>query len=330
VTRVRPSWPDLPPFVRQAIEREAGGRVVAWRSHDGGFSPSWALTLTTTAGGIFVKVAGPEQPGAGRMHRGEAAKAALLPDGVPAARFRSILELSDRDTSAAGQDAVAEQVWVVVAFDVVPGRTLRTTPWDLGDLDLLGQLALRIAEHDVGSSEAFPSAADTPWPQPTLLASEPPAGLATYDPWLSANLERVADLASPARQAEAFAGDRLVHNDLRADNALVVVRDGREEGVAVDWPHAQSGAAFLDLAGILPSVAATGGPAPAEALTRIHLPPGTEEDAVTVWVAVRACYYVWSSLQDPPPGIPHLRAFQRTQGNATLAWLRQRLGIMAP
>lgn len=329
MTRVRPTWPDLPPFVRRAIEREAGGRVVSWMSHDGGFSPSWALTLTTTAGRVFVKVAGPEQPGAGRMHRGEAAKAALLPDGVPAPRFRWILELPDRDTPA-GEDAVAERVWVVVAFDVVPGRSLRTAPWDPGDLDLLGQLALRIAEHDVGSCEVFPSVADKPWPQPALLASEPPAGLATYDPWLGANLERVADLASPARQAEAFAGDRLVHNDLRADNALVVVRDGREEGVAVDWPHAQSGAAFLDLAGILPSVAATGGPTPHEALARFQFPPGTEDDAVTVWVAVRTCYFVWSSLQDPPPGIPHLRAFQRAQGDVTLAWLRQRLGMTAP
>lgn len=330
MNRVRPTWPDLPLFVQQAIEREAGGRVLSWMSHDGGFSPSWALTLTTTAGRVFVKMASPEQPGAGRMHRGEVAKSARLPDGVPAPRFRWLLELPDRDTPDTGLGADAERVWVVVAFDVVPGRGLRTTPWDLGDLDLLGQLALRIAEHNVGGCEVFPSAAGKPWPQPELLADERPACLARFDPWLSANLDRVADLASPSRQVEAFTGDRLVHNDLRADNAIVVDHGGREEGVAVDWPHAQSGAAFLNLAGILPSVAATGGPSPEGVLARVRFPPGTDEDAVTVWAGVMACYYVWSSLQDPPPGIPHLREFQRTQGEVTLAWLRRRLDRIAP
>jgi hypothetical protein len=117
-----------------------------------------------------------------------------------------------------------------------------------------------------------------------------------------------------------------VHGDLRADNALVVRRaDGAEEAVAVDWPHAVRGAAFLDQTGMLPAVHATGGPTPQQVLERTPLPAGVDPEAVTVWVAVLTAYFARSSLLDPPPGIPHVRAFQRIQANSCIPWLRDRL-----
>src|SRR5690606_28681099 len=57
MTRIRPTWPDLPAPVRDAVAARLGGPVTAWASHDGGFSPGWALTLETAAGRAFVKVA---------------------------------------------------------------------------------------------------------------------------------------------------------------------------------------------------------------------------------------------------------------------------------
>ena len=318
MTRIRPTWPDLPAHVRDAVVTELGGPVTAWTSHDGGYSPGWALTLESARGSVFVKVASTEYDVAARLHRREAIRAAALPDGVPAPAFRWTMELPD--------PGGAEPAWVVVASDVVHGRAPRTEPWDLDDLDRLQHLARRIARHEVPDDGAYPAFSDKLWPEAALLADERPAGLATYDPWMAENLDRLAEIASPERQAEALAGPHLVHADLRADNALVVRRaDGTEEAVAVDWPHAVRGAAFLDQAGMLPAVHATGGPAPEQVLERTPLPAGVEPEAVTVWVAVQTAYFVHTSLQDPPPGIPHVRAFQRIQAEASIPWLRARL-----
>ncbi|GAA4723118.1 hypothetical protein APR04_001230 [Promicromonospora umidemergens] len=318
MTRVRPTWPDLPAHVRDAVVGRLGGPVTGWTSHDGGYSPGWALTLESATGRIFVKVASTEHAVAARLHRQEAVRTAALPDGVPAPAFRWILELPD----AEGGDPA----WVVIASDVVSGREPRTEPWDLADLDRLQRLARSIAQHEVPDCGAFPAFADHTWPEAALLADERPTGLATYDPWLAENLDLIAGTAAPERQAEAFAGPHLVHGDLRADNALVVRRaDGGEEAVAVDWPHAMRGAQFLDQTGMLPAVHAGGGPAPGEVLQRTPLPADVDPEAVTVWVAVLTAYLARGSLLDPPPGIPHLRAFQRIQAEACIPWLRERL-----
>lgn len=318
MTRVRPTWPDLPTSVQDAVVSKLGGPVTGWTSHDGGYSPGWALTLRTAAGSTFVKVASTDHEVAARLHRREALRAAALPDGVPAPAFRWVMELPE--------PGGVEPAWVVVASDVVPGRTPRTEPWDVDDLDLLQQLARRIAEHEVPDGGAFPDFAATVLPDPTLLAAERPEGLATYDPWIAENLDRLAEIASPERQAEATAGPHLVHGDLRADNALIARRaDGVEDAVAVDWPYAARGAAFLDQIGMLPAVRGAGGPTPQQVLDRTPLPAGTDSEAVTVWVAVLTTYFVRGSLLEPPPGIPHLRAFQRMQAEACIPWLHDRL-----
>jgi hypothetical protein len=318
MTRVRPTWPDLPEHVRDAITAKVGASITSWTSHDGGYSPGWALTLESEAGSVFVKVASTGHEVAARLHRQEAVRASALPDGVPAPAFRWILELPDTEGG--------DPAWVVIASDVVDGREPRTEPWDLDDLDRLQHLARRIARHEVPDGGAFPAFADHTWPEAALLAAERPAGLATYDPWLAENLGRIAGIASPERQLEAFGGRHLVHGDLRADNALVVRRaDGVEEAVAVDWPHAMRGSQFLNQTGMLPAVHAGGGPAPEEVLDRTPLPADVDPEAVTVWVAVLAAYFTRSSLLDPPPGIPHVRAFQRIQAEACIPWLRERL-----
>ncbi|WP_369371342.1 hypothetical protein AB1046_21610 [Promicromonospora sp. Populi] len=318
MTRVRPTWPDLPAHVRDAVVAKLGGPVTSWASHDGGYSPGWALTLESPSGGVFIKVASTEYEVSARLHREEAARAGALPDGVPAPAFRWILELPDPE--------VADRAWVVIAADAVHGRAARTEPWDLADLDRLQHLARRIAEHEVRPDGVFPAFNDEVRPEAALLADARPAGLVTYDPWLVANLDRIAKIAAPERQFEAFAGPHLVHADLRADNALVVRRPGgAEEAVAVDWPYASHGASFVDQTGMLPAVRAAGGPTPQEVLDRTPLPADADPEAVTVYVAVLTAYFAHNSLLDPPPGIPHLRAFQRVQAEACIPWLRERV-----
>ncbi|MBE1875447.1 phosphotransferase family protein [Myceligenerans pegani] len=320
MTRVRPTWPDLPAVVRAAIEERLGAKVTSWVSHDGGYSPGLASVLTTDRGRAFVKTASPDQTEALRLHRREAVKAALLPETVPSPALLWSLEVPD-----VGPDAPAgERNWAVLAFEPVDGRAVRTDPWDLDDVDLLARLALRIGEHPAPDGDEFPDFAAKPWPQAEQLTDERPAGLSTYDPWLADHLDLIARLATPAdRQAEAFKGDSLVHGDFRADNVLIVGSQDRGHGVVVDWPHAMRGAAFLDLVAMLPAVHALGGPEPSEVLDRTPLPRGTDPEAVLTWLAVVTAYFAHGSLQPPPPGIPHLRHFQRIQAEACIAWLRE-------
>ncbi|MFE9234899.1 phosphotransferase family protein [Cellulosimicrobium funkei] len=309
-SRVRPSWPDLPAAVRAAVETRLGAGVSGWTSHDGGYSQGLASTLRTDAGDVFVKAVGPEHPFTADLYRLEARTARALPAGTPAPALRWVL---DDDLDGAG-------TWVALAFDAVPGRAV-ATPWRDDELAAVADLARRIGEVEVPADSPLPRFADTvEWREWEDLADRRPAGLGTYDPWVADRLDRLAVLASV--WPEATAGDHLVHGDLRGDNTVLVDR----AAVAVDWPCAARGAAFCDAVGMLPAVQVEGGPPPEEVLRRHPLPRDVEPDAVTSYLAALTGYFLKSSLDPAPPGIPHLRAFQRAQAEVGVAWLRHRLG----
>ncbi|MBN0040114.1 aminoglycoside phosphotransferase family protein [Cellulosimicrobium cellulans] len=318
-SRVRPSWTDLPPEVRAAVEARLGTDVSGWTSHDGGYSQGLASTLRTSDGAVFVKAVGPEHAFTRDLYRLEARVAAALPAGTPAPALRWVL---DGTLDGAGE-------WVALAFDAVPGRAV-ATPWRDDELAAVADLARRVAEVEVPADSPLPRFAETVgWREWEDLADRRPRGLSTYDPWVTARLDRLAALAEP--WPEATAGDHLVHGDLRGDNALLVDRAafGPDDGsvaVAVDWPYAARGAAFCDAVGMLPAVQVEGGPPPEEVLRRHPLPRDVEPDAVTCYLAALTGYFLASSLDPAPPGIPHVRAFQRTQAEVGVAWLRRRLG----
>ncbi|MFJ4232613.1 phosphotransferase [Cellulosimicrobium cellulans] len=325
-SRVRPSWPDLPRAVRAAVEGRLDASVAGWASHDGGYSQGLASTLRTSGGDVFVKAVGPEHAFTRDLYRLEARVAAALPAATPAPALRWVL---DDDLDGAGE-------WVALAFDAVPGRPV-ATPWRDDELAAVADLARRAAEVEVPAETPLPRFAETvEWREWEDLADRRPQGLGTYDPWVAARLDRLAGLAEP--WPEATAGDHLVHGDLRGDNALLVdravhgtaVRGERTRdrlvAVAVDWPYAARGAAFCDAVGMLPAVQVEGGPPPEEVLRRHPLPRDVEPDAVTCYLAALTGYFLRSSLDPAPPGIPHVRAFQRAQAEVGVAWLRQRLG----
>ncbi|MEU2202532.1 phosphotransferase [Isoptericola sp. NPDC019482] len=316
--RTRPVWTDLPTAVRAGIEARLGAPVTGWTSHDGGYSQGLASTLRTDRGAVFVKAVGPEHSFTVGLYRQEAERAALLGDGVPAPRLRWLAEVG----GAEGPD------WVALAFDAVDGRP-PAQPWREDELRAVLDLAVEVGEHEVGAGVLPEFAAELPAHLTGRLAAERPEGLGSYAPWLAQHLDGLAtlELEAPA----AVVGNRLVHGDLRGDNALLVGGGpgrgaARVRAVAVDWAYPGRGAAFCDLVGMLPAVQVEGGPAPEEALRLRPLPAGTDEDAVTAYLVALTGYFVHSSLQPPVPGIPHLRAFQRAQGEVCLAWLRRRLG----
>lgn len=309
MTRRRPTWPDLPSWLRLAIAERLGSDVSAWESHDSGYSPGPALTLTLADGDrVFVKAADATNPDSVRFHRREAEVAAALDQDVPTPRLRWSLE-------GAGEDG---REWVALAFDAVAGRNPRV-PWRSDELSAVGRLVSRIAQTPAPDLLVdYAAGVYDGWAQ---LAAMPDPGLGSYDPWVAKSLERLAAIEPLA--VDAVRGNRLVHNDVRGDNVLIP--DDGAPALIVDWPHARRGAPFCDLVAWLPALRLEGGPEPEDMLATHPVGRAADPDAITTFLVSIAGYFVHSSLQPPPPGIPHVRAFQRAQGEVCLDWLRARL-----
>jgi hypothetical protein len=131
--------------------------------------------------------------------------------------------------------------------------------------------------------------------------------------WLDTHLPTLM----AATAAAPFAGDDLIHLDIRSDN-LCFRPDGR--AVIVDWNHACIGNSLLEVAGWLPSLHAEGGPPP-EAI----LPDGAAEFAA--WLAG---YWARQAGKPAPPGAPHLRGVQKRQLAVSLPWAARALGLPEP
>lgn len=302
--RRRPAWQQMPDGVRRLIEERLGSAVVGSQSHDGGYSPGPASTLTTAGGdSVFIKAAdAAAHPDAARMHRREAEIAPLLPAGLPTPAFRWVLEDGE---------------WVVLAFDAVVGRHPQV-PWAGPEVDAVARVIREIASQP--APDGLSALADQHGFDGWRRLAGSGEDLAGYPEWASIRRDHLAEWESGWPQA--VDGDRLVHMDLRGDNVLISPAGA---AVVVDWPHAVRGAGFCDLMGWLPALALEGGPRPQDMLAR-SLPAGSDPDAVTAFLVAITGYFVHASLQPDPPGIPHLRSFQRAQAEVCLPWLRERLG----
>ncbi len=139
------------------------------------------------------------------------------------------------------------------------------------------------------------------------------------DPWVRANLDRLAEAES--HWEAAAAGKALVHGDVRADN--IVLTD--ERVMFVDWPHAAMAQPWVDLLLMLPSVVMRGGPPADEVWRTSPIAIGADSDAVDAVLAAVTGFFVYSALLPAPLNLPRLRGFQRAQGAHALAWLRNRL-----
>ena len=144
--------------------------------------------------------------------------------------------------------------------------------------------------------------------------------LASLDPWAVRHLHRLADLE--AGWPAATEGRTLLHLDLRADNLLLTPT----RVVAVDWPYASAGAAWVDLLLLLPSVTMQGGPDPEPTFAAHPVATAADPAAVTATLAAFAGFLLDGARLPPPPGLPTLRAFQLGQGVVALDWLRRRTG----
>jgi aminoglycoside phosphotransferase (APT) family kinase protein len=271
-----------------------------------GFSPGLAARLRLADGRrVFIKAvsetANPDTP---NIHRREARILTALPASVPAP---GLLWMYD------------DGGWVALCLEDIDGRH-PIEPWTDADLDLV-IAAISWMAHELTPSpiELVETAAEgfertiNGW-QIALKRGED-----RLDPWSARNLERLADLES--RAPSAAAGDTLLHFDVRADNLLIA----GEKVYVIDWPWARTGAWWIDLVAMAPSVWMQGGPAPSRLLAKLDL-RGVAEPALDAVISSIAGYFVVHALDPPPPGIPTVRAFQAAQGRHAMAWLRERTG----
>lgn len=300
----RLEWGDVDPSVQAALEAVFGARVVEARNQPGGFSPGLAARCRLSDGRrLFLKAVSPEQnPQACRIHRREAEVAALLPASLPVPR---LLHVHD------------DGRWVALAFEEISGRP-PAEPWVLDELD--GVVAALLGLADAATPTPIPTlqlvqdryrAAFAGWRDLAAGGADPsPYGAAVADA-----VDRFAELEVGWQAAAA--GDTLLHTDLRADNLLLTDGGGV---VLVDWPWACTGAAFVDLAMLLPSVGLGGGPPPQAVIDRHGLFADVDDDALGAVVVALAGFFVRQSLDPDPPGLPTLRAFQRAQAEVALGW----------
>ncbi|WP_168211793.1 phosphotransferase family protein [Ruania zhangjianzhongii] len=307
--RSRLVWADLPDGVAHLVQEQLGSEVVASVSHDGGYSPGLASTLVTGSGErVFVKAVGESMNTfAVELYRREAAVAPLLDERVPAPAFRWSAE-----ESIGGDD------WVALAFDAADGPG-PGDPWTADGIAAAVDLADRIG--DLDAPAGLPAFADEQFRHWHEVAADPElsAGIAALDPWAGEQVDRLVGLADG--WADAVAGTALVHGDLRADNMVTLAGTA----AAVDWPSAVSGAPWVDLVCLLPSMVLEGAGEAEELLAMSRHAAAADAEAVNVVLAAIAGYFLHSSLQPPPPGIPHVRRFQRDQGLVCTRWLGNRL-----
>lgn len=313
---LRPGWRDLPPPLKERINHLLGARVIAASNPgDSGILPGAQFQVQTTRGNAFVKALGTDQPGPLNFLRQEIALSPLLPEAAP---HPELLWSIDEELPNLG-------TWVAIGYAMRGGVRPVDLSWPEEDVAALVGVVRSIGEIEAPDDPMFlPEEKVFPADSWEVLADQMPAGLANHSPWLVGRLDGLAEIASHA--ADAMAGKSLQHGTLRVQNIMLPAAPG-EKALVADWIRGSVGAPYLDLVALLLHVRVNDGPPPEATLRRYGLPPGTEPDAVTCWIAVLAGHYVKSSMEPPPTDMPELRSYQHRLAQAAVSWLKTRLGF---
>nr|WP_281497495.1 phosphotransferase [Ornithinimicrobium sp. F0845] len=297
----------MPDAVRAWVADEVGG-VLEVLPQQGGFSPGVADRVHGERRWAFVKAVGEglnqEAPD---LLAQEVGVLGQLPQYVGAPVLLASLD-----------ERINGERWVGLLVEDIPGRHPHT-PWVEAEANATLEELARVAARPLPGDVELPLLEDfmgrgtlAHWPD---VLADPPADL---DPWVAANADRLSAVAGIA--GGRLSGDYLVHNDVRADN-LLVTPEGRVR--VVDWPFACRGAAWVDTLMLVLNLRLYGTPGHTSYDARMHALGATEEDVDAVLAGILA-YFVHKSRLPAPPGLPTLREFQRVQGVATAAWLRER------
>ncbi|WP_151526624.1 phosphotransferase [Serinicoccus kebangsaanensis] len=298
----RLAWSELPEDLHRWAAAALGAPVTTAVSQPAGFSPGSADRVGTAGGRrAFVKAVStaqnPDTPG---LHRREVAVLRSLADeGVEVAP--ALIAAYDDGT------------WVALLTEEVDGRHPHE-PWTDADLEAAMAALSEIGRHRAPAS--WPDLGDelevefASWARLRQVA---PDGL---DPWVAGHLEELHDLSR--RTSARLSGESIAHTDTRADN-LLVQRDGRVR--VVDWPWASRGAPWFDASALLVDVWWAGAVDLGRHLPAIEALGATHED-VTGVVAGLGGFLLDAARRPPTPGLPTLRAFQQSRGEAAVRLLQ--------
>jgi hypothetical protein len=300
-TAQRLEWRFLPRPLRELVEERCGSPVVDAESQTRGFTPGFASVLTCEDGSRhFVKAASARaQSVFADAYRQEARKLAALPVAAPAPR---LLWVEDSD-------------WVALGIEYVEARQ-PARPWQQDELDRC--------------LDELESAADvlTPAPDELVLDTFETEFAPFVELWehLLAHRSDLVHAPEAAALAAGFAevtrGDTIVHSDLRDDNVLLEA-SGRT--LFCDWNWPVVGARWLDSLLLLIGPRGDGIDVEAVIATRPLLRDVSAE-AIDRTLALVTGYFL-KTAEDPVPATsPHIRDFQRWQGEVCWEWLGERRG----
>lgn len=227
-------WEQLPSVVRRTVQQRCG-RVIAAEPPSAGINSQFAATLRTRDQKFFCKGITRDHPNAG-VHHSESQANRYLPDSIAPPLVSAI--------DAGG--------WLMLVFRHVDGQHADFSPHS-SDLP-------RIAEKisTTGSElKDVPSAAASPLgPKIKRFCvwrrfSEGSINSAGLDPWTQQNLEQL--VAWESNVPDIVSGSTLLHSDLNPGNILI-----SDNIYFIDWACASRGAAWVDIAYVVPRLMAWG------------------------------------------------------------------------
>ncbi|WP_063002732.1 phosphotransferase [Nocardia mikamii] len=281
-----------------------GAGVVEAETQSGGFSHGVAVRALLTDGRrVFIKAIDADD-GLAQMYRTEGRTAAQLPEAIPTPSLHASFDVEG---------------WFVMVFDDVAGHHPRLDRDDERAAVLTTVEALRrlLTPNPILGVPTFAEVYGPELNTWQRFAEEgPPMDL---DEWSSRNLARLASLE--ASWPGYVAGSTLLHTDLRPDNMLRRV-DGSV--VVIDWAWPCVGASWVDLAALVPSLAACG--VDPDPILATH--PATR-DVAPVAVDAILCgvlgYWERTLRRPTPPRAPHLYRYRLEAARVTRQWLRRRV-----
>lgn len=286
----RPSWVSAPIKLRRQVELICGSGVVGSTDVHGGMSPGPAAILGLDDGRrVFVKaVSGQASVGSHRAYMREAATLAAMPAQAPAP---TLVGSADVDG------------WLALVMTVADGEPAGP-PWTSSGIRLVASACEAIAVIPAPSSVPMICDLLTDLDGWHKLAGGDAGRL---DEWEHSHATALARLA--AGWQDWTVGETLVHQDVRADNAVVDHAAGR--ATLVDWSFGCSGADWLDRARLAADVVCAGHQDGQSVALRAAvgildlLPPGSAR-----FVAALAGMWRYRSTLPALPGHPSLRRWQ--------------------
>jgi Phosphotransferase enzyme family len=322
---LKPAWSAIPPGLRAEVTRVLGVPVARAQRTYGGYAPSATFKLTLADGThAFFKGTYPLPEGSGVVW-------SLAREEIIYRRLGAVI----RPWAPRYIGSVRTDGWHAVLLEHVGGVPL--LPWTRTS----ASRALRsyAAFHQSTIGQALPRwlsrtqhrAFSAYWRR--LARDEGALGrlaglagqrrdeatnwLRSYVPMLG-RAERAL-----ARAAEPYG---LLHFDTRSDNLRL---DGSLLRI-FDWPSASTGPVEFDAAAFVQSIEAEGGPPCETSLAWYESVLPLRHDVLMGSAAGIAGYFADGAPRDPVPGLPRLRAVQRSQLGASLRWVARLLDLPEP